>query len=129
MNRYLDWDAARQLHAFSAVRQNAKSLRVREENQSRRAGCWVSAAFFGAGWIEFNSCCTAPLGGAEVLRGRGRNPCSVCGARQKSMNDVWWTQLTVQFGAQYFSVRNSCFTSSVVYSASGTPGKPRCCEQ
>src|SRR5439155_19492425 len=98
------------------------------KNQSRSAGCSVSVCF-GAGWIEFTSCCTAPLDAAAAFRGRGLKPCSVCGARQKSMNDVWWTQLTVQFGAQYFSVMNSCFTSSVVYSASGTPGKPRCCEQ
>src|SRR4051812_23417790 len=83
----------------------------------------------GAGWMEFTRFCSEPFAGPGTLRGRGLNPCSVCGARQKSINDVWWTQLTVQFGAQYFSVRNSCFTSSVVYSASGTPGKPRCCEQ
>jgi hypothetical protein len=37
-----------------------------------------------------------------------------CGARQKSMNEIWWTQLTVQLGAQPFSVRNSRLRSALV---------------
>lgn len=37
-----------------------------------------------------------------------------CGARQESNTDTWWTQETVQFGAQDFSERYSRRMSSVV---------------
>ncbi len=46
----------------------------------------------------------------------------VCGALQWSIWLIRCTQPMVQFGAQLFAVKNSRFTSVVVYSASGTPG-------
>jgi hypothetical protein len=46
----------------------------------------------------------------------------VCGARQWSIWLIRCTHPMVQFGAQLLAVKNSRFTSAVVYSAIGTPG-------
>ena len=59
------------------------------------------------------------------LRRPGETIC-VCGARQWSIWLIRCTHPMVQFGAQLFAVKNSRFTSAVVYSAIGTPGYPRC---
>ena len=64
-----------------------------------------------------------------LVGGRPGEIFEVCGARQWSMYETWWTQEMVQLGAQVFSVRNSRCTSWRRYSDSGVPGQPRCCEQ
>src|SRR5947209_2353472 len=56
-------------------------------------------------------------------------PSPFCGLRQLSRMATLCAQATVQSGAHHFSVLYSRSMSFVVYSASGTPGVPRCCEQ
>src|ERR1700693_438264 len=46
----------------------------------------------------------------------------VWGERQESIAATWWTQDTVQRGAQAFFVKNSRWRCSSVYCISGIPG-------
>src|SRR5271157_179450 len=72
--------------------------------------------------------CIFTSAGASALCPPGETV-RVCGARQWSMWLILCTQPMVQLGAQLLAVKNSRFTSAVVYPASGTPGYPLCCEQ
>src|SRR6202007_2983310 len=54
--------------------------------------------------------------------------CKLCPARQLSSIPTCCTQLTVHLGAHPLCVKNSRCRLSAVYSSSGTPGYPRCCE-
>src|SRR5712692_2457057 len=70
-------------------------------------------------------CTSSACGVAGGVIGMGFR---VCGARQLSRMPTCCTQDTVHFGAQNFSVKYSLCRISGVYSASGIPGYPRCCE-
>jgi len=63
-----------------------------------------------------------PASGTNVPGVADAPESNVCGARQESTTEIWWTHETVQWGAQPFRVKNSRWRCSSVYSASGTPG-------
>src|SRR5271156_2593213 len=86
--------------------------------ENRQTAC----GFFEGANREYYSRAAGPVTCTRESAAADEPPSRVCGARHASTTEIWWTQETVQWGAQPFLVRNSRWRCSAVYSASGTPG-------
>jgi hypothetical protein len=101
--------------ANSAARVKARIMRLRVELPSGGKKIHVNART-GAGGAEHR------------LDGKNLPSDSLGFSRNWSIREVWCTHDMVQKGAHDFTVSYSRFRSSDVYSSSGMPGVPRCCE-